>query len=82
VECAFGILTKKWRIFQRQLNVGSDFESSLLMPVLFCTIIFREQDEYKFEDALTATGLEDVPDGQLVRGGLTTNSVRNKVSIF
>jgi hypothetical protein len=69
VECAFGILTRKWRIFRRPLNVGSDFESSLLMPVLFCKIFFRKRDEYNFEDALTATGLEDVPDGQLVRRG-------------
>jgi hypothetical protein len=34
---------------------------------------------YKFEDALTVTGLEDVPNGQPVRGGLTANSVRNTV---
>ena len=26
------------------------------------------------------TGLEDVPDGQSVRGGLTANSVRNAVA--
>jgi len=25
------------------------------------------------------TGLEDVPDGQSVRGGLTANNIRNKV---
>ena len=36
----------------------------------------------KFEDALTVTGLEDVPDGQSVRGGLTANSVRNKVADY
>ena len=41
-----------------------------------------ERDGYKFEDALTVTGLEDVPDGQSVRGGLTANNVRNKVAII
>ena len=30
---------------------------------------FRERDGCKFEDALTLTGLEDVPDGQSVREG-------------
>jgi hypothetical protein len=40
------------------------------------------RDGYKFEDALTVTGLEDVPDGQSVRGGLTANSVRNKVADY
>jgi hypothetical protein len=28
------------------------------------------------------TGLEDVPDGQAVRGELTANSVRNKVADY
>ena len=38
---------------------------------------------YKFEDALTVTGLEDVPDGHSVHGGgLTANSVRNKVTDY
>jgi hypothetical protein len=29
----------------------------------------RERDGYRFEEALTVTGLEDVPGGQSVRGG-------------
>jgi len=35
-----------------------------------------------FEDALTVTGLEDVPDGQSVCGELTANNVRNKVADY
>ena len=42
----------------------------------------RERDGCKFEDALTVTGLENVTDGQSVRGGLTANSVRNKVADY
>jgi len=42
----------------------------------------RERDGYKFEDSLTVTGLEDVPDEQSVCGGLTANTVRNKVADF
>jgi hypothetical protein len=42
----------------------------------------RETDGYMFEDALTVTGLEDVPNGQSVRGVLTANSVRNKVADY
>ena len=41
-----------------------------------------ERDGYNFEDALTVTGLEDVRDGQSVRGGLTANRVRNKVTDY
>jgi hypothetical protein len=41
----------------------------------------RERDGCKFEYAMTVTGLEDVPDGQSVRGGwvVISNSVRNTV---
>jgi len=42
----------------------------------------RERDGYKFEDALTVTGLEDVSDGQSVRGVVTGNSVRNTVANY
>jgi len=43
----------------------------------------RERDGYKIEDAMTVTGLENVRDGQSVRGvGLTGNSVRNKVADY
>jgi hypothetical protein len=57
-------------------------QSSLLRPV--CVVLHnfvRERDGYTFEEALTVTGLEDVPDGQSVRGGggLTKNNVKNKV---
>ena len=41
-----------------------------------------ERHGYKFEDALTVIGLEDVPDGQSVHGRLTANSVRNKVTDY
>jgi len=53
-------------------------EWTLFRPVSFCTILFP-RDGYKFEDALTVTGLEDVLDGQSVRGRLTANNICNKV---
>jgi hypothetical protein len=44
---------------------------------------FRERDGYKIEDATTVIGLEDVPDGQLVRGeGLTAKNVRKRVADY
>jgi len=51
-------------------------------PLLFRIIFFRERDGYKFEDAVTVTGLEHVPEAQSVCGGLTTNNVRNKVADY
>jgi hypothetical protein len=80
VECAFRILRNKWRNFQRPLNVSPHFEVVIVRPIAVLHNFVREGDGYKFEDGLTVPGLEDVPEGQSVRGGLTANSVRNKLS--
>jgi len=63
MECAFGILSNKWRIFQRPLNVSPDFEVVIVKAIVVLHNFVRERDGYKFEDALTVTGLEDVPYG-------------------
>jgi hypothetical protein len=82
VECAFGILSHKWRIFQRPLNVSPDFAVDIVKACVVLHSFVRGRDGYKFEDALTVTGLEDVPNGQSVLGGLTANSVRNKAADY
>ena len=80
VECVFSILSNKWRIFQRPLNVSPDFAVGIVKACFVLHNFVREIDGYKFEGAFTVTGIEDVPDGQSVRGGLTANSVRNRVA--
>ena len=77
MECAFGILSNKSRIFQRPLNVSPDFSVDTVKACVVMHNFVREKDGYKFEDTLTVTGLEDAPDGQSVRGGLTAYNVRN-----
>ena len=42
----------------------------------------RERDGYKVEDAMTLTGLEDVPGQLSVRGELTADIIRNKVADY
>jgi hypothetical protein len=82
VECAFGILNKKWRIFLRPLIVSPDFAVVIVKACVVLHSFVGERDCCKIEDALTVTGLEDVPDGQSVRGGLTANSVRKTVADY
>ena len=67
--CAFGILGNKWRIFQRPLNISPGCAVVIVDACVVLGNFVRERDAYKFEDALTMTSLEDVPDGQSVRGG-------------
>jgi hypothetical protein len=76
VKCAFGILSNKWRIFQRQLNVSSDFEVGIVNVCVVLYNFVRQRDCYKFQDVLTVTGLEDDPDGQLVLGGLNSQQCK------
>jgi hypothetical protein len=76
VECAFGILSNKRRIFQLPLNVSPDLAADNVKACVVLHNFVRERDGYRFGDVLTVTGLEDVPDGQPIRGGLTANNVR------
>jgi hypothetical protein len=82
VECAFGILSNKWRIFQRPLNASPDFAVVIVKACVVLHNFVCDRGGYKFEDALTVTGLEDVPDGQSVRAGLTANSLRKTVADY
>ena len=85
MECAFGIFSNKWRIFQRLPNVSPDFAVDIIKACVVLHNYVGERDCSKTEDAMTVTGLEDVPDGQSVRGegeGLTAKSVRNKVADY
>jgi hypothetical protein len=82
VECAFGILSNKRRIFQRPFNISPDLAVDNVKAGVFLHRFVRERNGNTFEDVMTVTGLEDVLDWQRVRGGLTANSVRNKVAEY
>ncbi|XP_022181966.1 protein ALP1-like [Myzus persicae] len=60
VECAFGILSNKWRIFHRPIDVDVE----LVIDIVKCCCVLhnfvRARDGYDFEDSLTVTGMEDI----------------------
>jgi len=66
VECTFGILSNKWRIFQQPLNVSPDFTVNIVKACDALHNFVCKRDNYKFEDAVTVTGLEDITDGRTV----------------
>jgi hypothetical protein len=78
----FGIFSNKLRIFQRPHNVSPDFTVDIFKACAVRHNFVRKRVGYKFEDAMTVTGLEDISDGPSVRGGLTANNVRNKVADY
>lgn len=78
VECAFGILSNKWRIFHRPFNVSTDFAVDIVKACCILHNYVRDRDGYKPEDTMTiGEGIEDVPHGCSVRGGLSANEHRN-----
>jgi hypothetical protein len=69
MECVYGILSNKWRIFQRPLNVSPDFAVGIVKA---CVVLYNfvcKGNGYKFDDALTMTGLDDVSDDSQYVGG-------------
>lgn len=82
VECGFGILTNKWRIFHRPLNVEPEFAVNIIKACVVLHNFVRDRDGYLPEDTTTIIGLEDLPRDNTARGGLQANSIRNILSDY
>lgn len=82
VECTFGILSNKWRIFHRPINVKPDFAVAIVKACVVLHNFVRDRDGYQVEDTDFITGLEDVPRQTQSRGGLTPNNIRNILSDY
>uniref|UniRef100_A0A8C5MKT5 DDE Tnp4 domain-containing protein n=1 Tax=Leptobrachium leishanense TaxID=445787 RepID=A0A8C5MKT5_9ANUR len=59
VECSFGILTNKWRILHRPLDVQVDFCVDIVKCCCILHNYVRARDGFNFDDTLTVVGLED-----------------------
>ena len=57
IECCFGILTNKWRIFQRPLDVEYDFAVDIVKAYCILHNFVRERNGYTFEDTLYSLSL-------------------------
>lgn len=60
VECSFGILSNKWRIFHRAINVNVDFIVDIIKACCVLHNFVRERDGHRLEDTLTVEGFENV----------------------
>lgn len=59
IECSFGIMTNKWRIFHRALNVEESLAESLIKTCCLLHNFVRERDGYNFDDIVCVNGLVD-----------------------
>ena len=79
IECSFGILSNKWRIFHRPINVEVDFAIEIVKACCILHNFVRKRDGYSIEDALEIHdgGLEDVPRHNNLRSTSTGKEVRD-----
>lgn len=80
VECAFGILSNKWRIFHRPLNVGIDFAQDIVKACCALHNFVRARDGFVYEDSLEVIGFECA--GHSGRSGRSALAVRDKFSEY
>jgi hypothetical protein len=83
IECSFGILANKWRIFHRPLDVSVDFAIDIVKACCILHNFVRARDGYKFTDTLSVAGLEDIISRNVSQqGGRLLNSIRDNFADY
>lgn len=77
VECAFGILSSKWRIFFRPIDVEIHFCDSLVKACCVLHNFVRIKDGINFQDTLYECPLQSVSSSHAIRGNMDALSIRN-----
>lgn len=81
IECSFGVLANKWRIFHRPLNVSTVFAIDIVKACCILHNYVRCRDGYRFEDTLLLPESLEDPEENLVQirpGGRFLNSIRDQ----
>jgi hypothetical protein len=60
VECAFGILCNKWRIFHRAIDLHPDFRDVIVKTCCILHNFLRQRDGFQFQDILYECPLESI----------------------
>lgn len=84
IECTFGILANKWRIFHRPLNVKRSFAIHIVNACCILHNFVRSRDgnrqaqeEGSNETGPDAGGLHDIPQGNVGRGSRQASRYRD-----
>ncbi|XP_022834883.1 protein ANTAGONIST OF LIKE HETEROCHROMATIN PROTEIN 1-like [Spodoptera litura] len=89
VECAFGILSNKWRIFHRPMNVSIDLTVDIVKTCCVLQNFIHKQENFQFHNASenestldSESELIQLPITNAVRGSLAANEVRNRFAQY
>jgi len=61
IECAFGIMSNKWRIFHRLLNISKPLAENIIKACVLLTnyVRVRDSNSLSFEDTLSYGGFQE-----------------------
>lgn len=82
IECTFGILTNKWRILHRPLNVHTELAKSIVRTLCVLHNFVRSRDGYSYDDTLTITGFQTRTQHNFTRGGRAATTTRDNFSHY
>ncbi|XP_029347694.1 protein ALP1-like [Acyrthosiphon pisum] len=74
VECAFGILSNKWRIFHRPLNVNTELAVNITNACCVLHNFVRERNGIDFKDSLTVEGFEEINPKEQFHGNMISRT--------
>uniref|UniRef100_A0A8C5PAK4 DDE Tnp4 domain-containing protein n=1 Tax=Leptobrachium leishanense TaxID=445787 RepID=A0A8C5PAK4_9ANUR len=82
VECTFGILSNKWRILHRPLDVHVEFCVDIVKCCCILHNYVRARDGFNFDDTLTVVGLEDDANDDIIAVNRHSNRFRDALSNY
>jgi len=72
VECVFGVLANKWRIFHTTILVSSEFVDDIIKSCCILHNFVRKRDGYNYEDMESECHLDDI---EVIGTGSRTNGI-------
>ncbi|XP_044746944.1 protein ALP1-like [Coccinella septempunctata] len=81
IECCFGILVNKWRIFHRPLNVNIEFSEDIIKACCVLHNYVRLRDGYRFDHILYNTSLNSVQ-GDTARPSVSSRNTRDRFADY
>lgn len=82
VECAFGILSNKWRILHRPINTSKQLAIDIVKACVILHNLVRARDGYRSDDFYVAKGFQNLPRVPAHRGGRHANDIREAFSSY
>ena len=82
VECAFGILSNKWRILHTALNVSKEFSKDIVKGCVLLHNLVRSKDGYRSEEIYMTQNWNSVNRAACSRPRRSASDVRSRFADY